>query len=65
MTITTDNGCCFHSSNRIEVSHVLGEWWQRLRSPHDLESLDDFILRDIRLSRGEPRFGVSKQFWFN
>jgi uncharacterized protein YjiS (DUF1127 family) len=65
MTITTDNGCCFHSSNRIEVSHVLGEWWQRLRSPHDLESLDDFILRDIGLSRGEPRFGVSKLFWFN
>ncbi len=61
MTITTDNGC-FHSSNRIEV---LGDWWQRLRSRHDLESLDDFILRDIGLSRGESRSGVSKQFWFN
>ena len=65
MTITTDNGCCFHSSNRIEVNHVLEKWWQRLRSPHDLESLDAFNLRDIGLSRGEPRFGVSKQFWFN
>jgi uncharacterized protein YjiS (DUF1127 family) len=40
-------------------------WWQRLRSRHDLESLDDFILRDIGLSRGESRLGVSKQFWFN
>ena len=64
MTITTDNGC-FHSSNRIEINHVLGDWWQRLRSRHDLESLDDFILRDIGLSRGESRFGVTKQFWFN
>ncbi len=64
MTITTDNGC-FHSSNRIEINHVLGDWLQRLRSRHDLERLDDFILRDIGLSRGESRSGVPKQFWFN
>ncbi len=64
MTITTDNGC-FHSSNRIEINHVLGDWSQRLRSRHDLERLDDFILRDIGLSRGESRSGVPKQFWFN
>jgi hypothetical protein len=46
MTITTDNGC-FVSPNPIEVNHGLAEWWQRLRLRHDLESLDDFILRDI------------------
>ena len=56
---------CFHSSNRIGINHVLGGWLQRLRSRHDLERLDDFILRDIGLSRGELRFGVSKQFRFN
>ena len=64
MTITTDNGR-FHSSNRIEINHVLGDRVQRLRSRHDLERLDDFILRDIGLSRGESRSGVPKQFWFN
>jgi uncharacterized protein YjiS (DUF1127 family) len=71
MTITTDNGY-FHSSNRIGINHVLADWWQQLHSRHDLDNLrhdldnlDDFILRDIGLSRGEPRSGVSKQFWFN
>jgi uncharacterized protein YjiS (DUF1127 family) len=64
MTITTDNGY-FHSSNRIGINHVLADWWQQLHSRHDLDNLDDFILRDIGLSRGEPRCGVSKQFWFN
>ena len=64
MTITTDSGC-FHSSNRIGINNFPRDWWQQLRSRHDLESLDDFILREIGLSRGEPRFGLSKLFWFN
>ena len=64
MTITTDNGC-FHSPNRIGINNFPRDWWQQLRSRHDLESLDDFILRDIGLSRGDARFGLSKLFWFN
>ena len=38
---------------------------QQLRSRHELESLDDTILRDIGLSRREERFEPSKPFWMN
>jgi uncharacterized protein YjiS (DUF1127 family) len=50
-----------------ELNHVLGEWWQHLRSRHELESLDDSMLRDIGLSRGEAGFeaSASKPFWMN
>jgi uncharacterized protein YjiS (DUF1127 family) len=30
-----------------QLNHVLGEWWQHLRSRSELESLDDSMLRDI------------------
>jgi uncharacterized protein YjiS (DUF1127 family) len=36
-----------------QLNHVLGEWWQHLRSRSELESLDDSMLRDIGLSRRE------------
>jgi uncharacterized protein YjiS (DUF1127 family) len=43
-----------------QLNHVLSEWWQHLRSRHELESLDDSMLRDIGLSRGEAGFEASK-----
>jgi uncharacterized protein YjiS (DUF1127 family) len=43
-----------------QLNHVLGEWWQHLRSRHELESLDESMLRDIGLSRGEAGFEASK-----
>jgi uncharacterized protein YjiS (DUF1127 family) len=47
-----------------QLNHVLGEWWQHLRSRHELESLDESMLRDIGLSRGEAGFEASKHiFW--
>ena len=42
------------------LTHVLGEWWQHLRSRHELESLPESMLRDIGLSRGEAGFEASK-----
>jgi len=42
-----------------QLNHVLGEWWQHLRSRSELESLDDSMLRDIGLSRREVGFDVS------
>jgi uncharacterized protein YjiS (DUF1127 family) len=39
-----------------QLNHVLGEWWQHLRSRSELESLDDSMLRDIGLSRREVGF---------
>ncbi len=48
-----------------ELSRIIGEWWQHQRSLHELESLDDVILRDIGLSRDESRFETSKPFWMN
>jgi uncharacterized protein YjiS (DUF1127 family) len=48
-----------------QLNHVLGEWWQHLRSRSELESLDDSMLRDIGLSRREVGFDVSKHIWTN
>ena len=48
-----------------QLNHVLGEWWQHLRSRSELESLDDAMLRDIGLSRREVGFDVSKHIWTN
>ncbi len=50
-------------SSHRELNHVLGEWWKRLRSRYELESLDNSLLRDIGLSRGEAGFEASKPFW--
>ncbi len=46
-----------------ESTHVLGEWWKRLRSRNELESLDDSLLRDIGFSRSAVGFESSKTFW--
>jgi uncharacterized protein YjiS (DUF1127 family) len=47
------------------LNQVLTDWWRNVRSRHELESLDDTILRDIGLSRREERFEQSKAFWVN
>jgi uncharacterized protein YjiS (DUF1127 family) len=62
MNISTDGGQC---GRRGGLNQVLTDWWQQLRSRHELESLDDTILRDIGLSRREERFEQSKPFWMN
>jgi uncharacterized protein YjiS (DUF1127 family) len=48
-----------------QLNHVLGEWWQHLRSRSELENLDDSMLRDIGLSRREVGFDVSSHIWTN
>jgi uncharacterized protein YjiS (DUF1127 family) len=53
------------ASHLGQLNHVLGEWWQQLRLRHELESLDDSMLRDIGLSRGEAGFEASKHIWVN
>jgi uncharacterized protein YjiS (DUF1127 family) len=67
MSISTDAGSYrTHRSSRWgELDQVLGEWWQHLRSRRELESLNDSMLRDIGLSRGEVGFGASKPIWMN
>jgi uncharacterized protein YjiS (DUF1127 family) len=52
-------------AHRGGLNQVLADWWQLLRSRHELESLDDTILRDIGLSRREEHFEPSKPFWMN
>jgi uncharacterized protein YjiS (DUF1127 family) len=61
MNINTDGTQC----PRGGLSHVLTDWWQQLRSRHELESLDDALLRDIGLSRHAERLEQSKPFWMN
>lgn len=43
--------------------NLMAEWWQRLRSRYELESLGAESLRDIGLSSGEAKFEASKPFW--
>ena len=62
MNISTDGGQC---ARRGGLNQVLTDWWQQVRSRHELENLDDTILRDIGLSRREERFEQSKPFWMN
>lgn len=62
MNISTDGGQCEH---RVGLNQVLTDWWHQLRSRHELESLDDTILRDIGLSRREERLKETKPFWMN
>jgi uncharacterized protein YjiS (DUF1127 family) len=62
MNIGTNDVQC---ARRGGLNQVLTDWWQQLRSRHELESLDDTILRDIGLSRREERFEQSKPFWMN
>ena len=62
MNISTDGSQC---ARRGGLNQVLTDWWQQVRSRHELESLDDTILRDIGLSRREERFEQSKPFWIN
>jgi uncharacterized protein YjiS (DUF1127 family) len=52
-------------AHRGGLNQVLANWWQQLRSRHELESLDDSILRDIGLNRRAERFESSKPFWVN
>ena len=64
MSIRTDAGPFrAHRSSRLgDLNRVIGEWWQHQRSLHELEMLDDAILRDIGLSRDEARFEASRPF---
>jgi uncharacterized protein YjiS (DUF1127 family) len=47
------------------LNHVLTDWWETARLRHELQSLDDCILRDIGLTGGEERFDASKPYWMN
>ena len=49
-----------HTSGWSGLNHVLSDWWQTLRLRHELQSLDDCILRDIGLTPGESTIRGSK-----
>jgi Domain of unknown function (DUF1127) len=52
MNISTYGDQC---ASQGGLSHVLTDWWQQLRSRHELESPDDALLQDIGLTRGKER----------
>lgn len=39
----------------LRLKHGVGSWYRDLRSHRELLDLDDRVLRDIGLSRGEPQ----------
>jgi uncharacterized protein YjiS (DUF1127 family) len=47
------------------LNHAFSDWWHAQRLRHELESLDDCILRDMGLDPGEHRIETSKPFWMN
>jgi uncharacterized protein YjiS (DUF1127 family) len=42
---------------------LLLAWQDRSRQRHHLESLDDYMLKDIGLSRADAEREVAKPFW--
>jgi len=44
------------------LKHQFGSWRRDARLHYELMSLDDWILRDIGLSRGDTKFRASKLF---
>ena len=65
MRTSTSASQAHRASRWGQLNYVLSEWWQHLRSRHELESLDDSMLRDIGLSRGEAGCEASKHIWMN
>jgi uncharacterized protein YjiS (DUF1127 family) len=67
MSISTDAGPfrARGSARWGELNRVIAEWWQHQRSLHELETLDDAMLRDIGLCRDQARFEASRPFWIN
>jgi uncharacterized protein YjiS (DUF1127 family) len=51
------------SSAATSLRHLAGEWWQRLRSRYELQSLGEEGLRDIGLTSSDALFESSKPFW--
>jgi len=44
------------------LKHQFGRWRRDAQLHHELTTLDDWILRDIGLSRGDTRFRPSRLF---
>jgi uncharacterized protein YjiS (DUF1127 family) len=45
------------------VLATLRQWRQRARSRRELAGLDDYLLRDIGVSRSQAQFESGKRFW--
>jgi len=53
----------FRLSSWSEVKRCFAEWRLRARSRSELITLDDWILRDISISRFDAKSEASKPFW--
>jgi uncharacterized protein YjiS (DUF1127 family) len=47
----------------VAVFRTLGRWTALYRQRHHLAELDDRMLRDIGLSRGDVQIEIEKPFW--
>ncbi len=63
-------GASFHHRGRRAASNVAGrvlaalrEWRRRARDRAELAKLDDRMLRDIGMTRGDAEFLSNKPFW--
>jgi len=46
-----------------EAAGLLARWRRRVADRRSLARLDDFMLRDIGLSRGDIEMEIGKPFW--
>ena len=42
---------------------MIGEWRRRARSRRDLLGLNDYLLKDIGITRAEAQYEAAKSFW--
>jgi uncharacterized protein YjiS (DUF1127 family) len=46
-----------------DLVHLLARWRRRVADRRSLARLDDFMLRDIGLARGDVEMEIGKPFW--
>ena len=47
----------------LQVKQTITEWRRRMRSRHELASLDEISLQDIGMSQSTAEYEASKPFW--
>jgi len=45
------------------LSDLFSTWLRRARERRDLQSLDDYMLKDIGVTRADVEFEAQKHFW--
>jgi uncharacterized protein YjiS (DUF1127 family) len=53
----------YRVSGRSKLESLFGEWWHRIRSRYELESLSERDLADMGMTRIDAFNEIQKPFW--